>query len=100
MNNKNDWIRHHIQKSTKSKIIKIGRILSKEYFRLYLKNKNLDITDEDIKIMGFKEIDNEYIMLLYFSGLPNHYCEMVFDKRNHKNLKTNMYKKLMYHGEI
>lgn len=84
------------KKPFKGEVIEIGKMLSKEYFRIYLEdnNKNLEVLEDDIIIMGFKEFEDSYVILLALPKLPDYYCEMTFSISNKKLLKTNMFKKL------
>ena len=80
----------------KTDILILSKLLAKEYFRLYLEdyNKSLTILDDDIIVMGLKEFDDKYIILLSLPKLLDHYCEITFDKDNKKFLKTNMFQKI------
>ena len=53
-----DWRERLITKKKpfKGEVIEISKMLSKEYFRIYLEdnNKNLEVLEDDIIIMGFK----------------------------------------------
>ena len=83
----------------KGKVIEIGKMLSKEYFRIYLEdnNKDLEVLEDDIIIMGFKEFeeDNKYVMILSLPKLPDYYCEMTFNIDDKKLIKTNMLKRVI-----
>lgn len=83
----------------KGELIEIGKMLSKEYFRIYLEdnNKDLEVLEDDIIIMGFKEFeeDNKYVMILSLPKLPDYYCEMTFSISNKKLLQTNMFRKVI-----
>lgn len=72
----------------KGYVVEIGKMLSKEYFRMYVEDnkKNLKILDDDIIIMGFKEIDEKYIMITSLPKLIECYCELTFDKNTAKLL--------------
>lgn len=80
----------------KTDILILSKLLAKEYFRLYLEdyNKSLTILDDDIIVMGLKEFDDKYIILLSLPKLLDYYCEITFDKDNKKFLKTNMFQKI------
>ena len=84
------------KKPFKGEVIEIGKMLSKEYFRIYLEDnhKNLEVLEDDIIIMGFKEFEDSYVILLALPKLPDYYCEMTFGISSKKLLKTNMFKKL------
>ena len=60
-----DWIEKLItqKKPFKGEVIEIGKMLSKEYFRIYLEdnNKNLEVLEDDIIVMGFKEFEDTYM---------------------------------------
>lgn len=96
-----DWVEAitHPKKSFKSEVIEIGKMLSKEYFRIYLEdnNKNLDVLEDDIIIMGFKEFEETqlYVMILALPKLPDYYCEMTFSISDKKLVKTNMFRKVI-----
>ena len=81
----------------KGEIIEIGKMLSKEYFRIYLEdnNKNLEVLEDDVIIMGLKEFDGTYVMLLALPKLPDYYCEMTFSISNKKLLQTNIFRKVV-----
>ena len=85
------------KKPFKSEVIEIGKMLSKEYFRIYLedKNKNLEVWEDDVIIMGFKEFEDTYVILLSLPKLSDCYCEMTFNISNKKLLKTNMFVKVL-----
>ena len=84
------------KKPFKSEVIEIGKMLSKEYFRIYLedKNKNLEVLEDDAIIMGFKEFEDTYVILLALPKLSDCYCEMTFNISNKKLLKTNIFVKV------
>ena len=94
-----DWRERLItqKKPFKGEVIEIGKMLSKEYFRIYLENnnKNLEVLEDDIIIMGFKEFEDTYVMLLALPKLPDYYCEMTFNISNKKLLQTNMFRKVI-----
>ena len=95
-----DWRERLItpKKPFKGEVIEIGKMLSKEYFRIYLEdnnNKNLEVLEDDIIIMGFKEFEDTYVMLLALPKLPDYYCEMTFSISNKKLLQTNMFRKVI-----
>ena len=93
-----DWREKLItpKKPLKREVIEIGKMLSKEYFRIYLENnKNLEVLEDDIIIMGFKEFEDTYVILLALPKLPDYYCEMTFDISNKKLLQTNMFRKVI-----
>ena len=95
-----DWREKLItqKKPFKGEVIEIGKMLSKEYFRIYLEdnnNKNLEVLEDDIIIMGFKEFEDTYVMLLALPKLQDYYCEMTFSISNKKLLKTNMFRKVI-----
>lgn len=85
------------KKTFKSEVIEIGKMLSKEYFRIYLedKNKDLEVLEDDVIIMGFKEFEDTYVILLSLPKLSDCYCEMTFNISNKKLLKTNMFVKVL-----
>ena len=85
------------KKPFKSEVIEIGKMLSKEYFRIYLedKNKNLEVLEDDAIIMGFKEFEDTYVILLALPKLSDCYCEMTFNISNKKLLKTNIFVKVL-----
>lgn len=85
------------KKTFKSEVIEIGKMLSKEYFRIYLEdnNKNLEVLEDNVIIMGFKEFEDSYVIILALPKLPDCYCEMTFNISNKKLLKTNMFKKVI-----
>lgn len=85
------------KKTFKSEVIEIGKMLSKEYFRIYLEdnNKNLEVLEDDIIIMGFKEFEDTYVILLSLPKLSDCYCEMTFNISKKKLLKTNMFVKVL-----
>ena len=85
------------KKSFKSEVIEIGKMLSKEYFRIYLEdnNKNLEVLEDNVIIMGFKEFEDTYVILLSLPKLSDCYCEMTFNISNKKLLKTNMFVKVL-----
>ena len=81
------------KKPFKGEVIEIGKMLSKEYFRIYLEdnNKNLEVLEDDAIIMGFKEFEDTYVILLALHKLSDCYCEMTFNISNKKLLKTNIF---------
>lgn len=85
------------KKTFKSEVIEIGKMLSKEYFRIYLEdnNKNLEVLEDNVIIMGFKEFEDSYVIILALPKLPDCYCEMTFNISNKKLLKTNMFRKVI-----
>ena len=85
------------KKPFKSEVIEIGKMLSKEYFRIYLEdnNKNLEVLEDNVIIMGFKEFEDTYVILLSLPKLHDCYCEMTFNISNKKLLKTNMFVKVL-----
>ena len=85
------------KKPFKSEVIEIGKMLSKEYFRIYLedKNKNLEVLEDDAIIMGFKEFEDTYVILLSLPKLSDCYCERTFNISNKKLLKTNIFVKVL-----
>lgn len=85
------------KKPFKSEVIEIGKMLSKEYFRIYLEdnNKNLEVLEDDVIIMGFKEFEDTYVIILALPKLNDCYCEMTFNISNKKILKTNMFVKVL-----
>ena len=95
-----DWIEKLIpqKKPFKGEVIEIGKMLSKEYFRIYLEdnNKNLEVLEDDVIIMGLKEFEGTYIMLLALPKLPDYYCEMTFNISNKKLIQTNMFRKIIF----
>lgn len=77
---------------TRSEVIEISKQLSKISFKFYLKDQDIDISDEDIIIMGFKEFEKHFVVLLAYSKLKNKYCEMTFGKESKSDLKIRMFK--------
>ena len=94
-----DWREKLItpKKPLKREVIEIGKMLSKESFRIYLEdnNKNLEVLEDDVIIMGLKEFEGTYVMLLALPKLPDYYCEMTFNISNKKLLQTNMFRKVI-----
>ena len=94
-----DWREKLItpNKPFKGEVIEIGKMLSKEYFRIYLEdnNKNLEVLEDDTIIMGFKEFEDTYVIILALPKLSDCYCEMTFNISNKKLLKTNMFVKVL-----
>lgn len=74
-------------------MIKNGKALSKEYFKLYIKKASLNVKmlKGDPIVCGFKEVNSAYILMIALTSLPDCYCEMTFDKDTEHLLHTRIF---------
>lgn len=79
----------------KSSVIDIAKMLSKECFKMYLKNekKDIGIRDEESIIEGFREENDTYRMIFYINKLEEVRCEIIYDKKT-KLLHSYMFKQI------
>ncbi len=80
----------------KSEMVRLGRILSKEYFNTCLDERHMEyeIEYESILIMGLKEFDDEVRMLFRLPILNDILCEIVIDKNNLRIKESSILKKI------
>jgi hypothetical protein len=80
----------------KSEMVRLGRILSKEYFSTCLDERHMEyeIEYESILIMGLKEFDDEVRMLFRLPILNDILCEIVIDKNNLRIKESSILKKI------
>lgn len=80
----------------KSEMVRLGRILSKEYFNTCLDERHIEyeIEYESILIMGLKEFDDEIRMLFRLPILNDILCEIAIDKNNLRIKESSILKKI------
>lgn len=82
----------------RKEVLQTGRMLSKEYFRIFVEDnkKDLSVLEDDADIMGFKEFEEDdiYVVLLRLPKLKECYLEMTFIRSNGKLKGTNLFRKV------
>ena len=83
----------------KGEILDTCKLLSKEYFNLYIESVNGDfgVLDDDVIVIGFYEdVDKkEYKMIFELPKLPDVYCEIIHDIDT-RRLHSSIFKKVNY----
>lgn len=79
----------------KTELVELGKYLSTEKFKNYLKKTNGDfeLLKNNVEIVGLKEEETEYRLLYKLPGLENIYCELLSNKKNNK-VSTKLYRKI------
>lgn len=78
---------------SKSEVLELSRSKSKDIFKSYLKNQgDFDILDDEIEVIGLKEYENKFRVMIIYTKLKNVYIEFILMKKSGR-LSHTMYKK-------
>lgn len=79
----------------KTELVELGKYLSTEKFKNYLKKTDgdFDLLRYNVEIVGLKEEDESFRLLYRLPGLDDVYCELLVNKASNK-VSTKLYKKI------
>lgn len=77
----------------KSEVLELSKAKAKEVFKEYRNRGVLDILDDEIEVIGLKEYDDFFRIMIIYTKVKNVYCEFVVKKKSGKMSHT-MYKKI------
>lgn len=77
----------------KSEVLELSKSKAKELFKELKKSGDLDILDEEIEVIGLKEYEHKFRIMIIYTKLKNIYIEFIMPKKSGRLTHT-IYKKI------
>lgn len=77
----------------KSEVLELSKSKAKELFKELKKSGYLDILDEEIEVIGLKEYEHKFRIMIMYTKLKNIYIEFIMSKKSGRLTHT-IYKKI------
>lgn len=77
----------------KSEVLELSKSKAKELFKELKKSGDLDILNEEIEVIGLKEYEHKFRIMIMYTKLKNIYIEFIMPKKSGQLTHT-IYKKI------
>lgn len=77
----------------KSEVLELSKSKAKELFKELKKSGDLDILNEEIEVIGLKEYEHKFRIMIMYTKLKNIYIEFIMSKKSGRLTHT-IYKKI------